>query len=518
MPIDPSLLAELEARREKALNGGGADKIAQRREKGLMTARDRLDAFFDDGTFIEFGMHAQHACHAFGMEKREMPADGVVTGIGYVAGRPVAAYAHDFTVGGGALGRIHARKVCTLMDYAMKAGIPIVGVNDSGGARIQEGVDSLSGYGQIFFRNVAASGLVPQIAIIAGPCAGGAAYSPALMDFLIMVRNESTNMFICGPQVIKAATGEDAKLEQFATADAHASVSGNIHLIARDDAHAVALAQKLLSYLPLNNLDDPPHQPTEALSLDPIEKINEIIPSDPKMPFEVRDVINEVVDKNSFFEIMASFAPNLVVGFARIDGIVVGVVANQPKVKAGCLDIDASDKGARFVRTCNAYGIPLLTFVDVPGYMPGLAQERGGIIRHGAKMLFAYSAATVPKITVIMRKAYGGAYLAMCSSDLGADLVYAWPTAEIAVMGAEGAVKVIFGKQLKEEEDPQKKLAELIQEYREEFASPYQAAKNALITDVINPANTRGVVSLGLRTLLSKRETRPPKKHGNIPL
>ncbi|RME69330.1 MAG: acyl-CoA carboxylase subunit beta [Verrucomicrobia bacterium] len=518
MPIDPSLLAELEARREKALNGGGADKIAQRREKGLMTARDRLDAFFDDGTFIEFGMHAQHACHAFGMEKREMPADGVVTGIGYVAGRPVAAYAHDFTVGGGALGRIHARKVCTLMDYAMKAGIPIVGVNDSGGARIQEGVDSLSGYGQIFFRNVAASGLVPQIAIIAGPCAGGAAYSPALMDFLIMVRNESTNMFICGPQVIKAATGEDAKLEQFATADAHASVSGNIHLIARDDAHAVALAQKLLSYLPLNNLDDPPHQPTEALSLDPIEKINEIIPSDPKMPFEVRDVINEVVDKNSFFEIMASFAPNLVVGFARIDGIVVGVVANQPKVKAGCLDIDASDKGARFVRTCNAYGIPLLTFVDVPGYMPGLAQERGGIIRHGAKMLFAYSAATVPKITVIMRKAYGGAYLAMCSSDLGADLVYAWPTAEIAVMGAEGAVKVIFGKQLKEEKDPQKKLAELIQEYREEFASPYQAAKNALITDVINPANTRGVVSLGLRTLLSKRETRPPKKHGNIPL
>lgn len=518
MPIDPTLLSELEARREKAINGGGEDKIAKRREKGLMTARDRLDTLFDDGTFVEFGMHAAHACHAFGMEKREMPADGVVTGIGYVAGRPVAAYSHDFTVGGGALGRIHSRKICTLMDYAMKAGIPLVGINDSGGARIQEGVDSLSGYGQIFFRNVQASGLVPQIAIISGPCAGGAAYSPALTDFLIMVRDKNTNMFICGPQVIKAATGEDAKLEQFATADAHASVSGNVHLIANDDKHAIELSQKLMTYLPLNNLDDPPHRPTEELSLVPLTRINGLIPSDPKMPFEVRDVINEVMDKDSFFEIMGSFAPNLVVGFARIDGVVVGVLANQPKVKAGCLDIDASDKGARFIRTCNAYGIPLITLVDVPGYMPGLAQERGGIIRHGAKMLFAYSSATVPKITVIMRKAYGGAYLAMCSSDLGADLVYAWPTAEIAVMGAEGAVKVIFGKQLKSEENPKEKLAELISEYREEFSSPYQAAKNALITDVIDPAQTRGMVSLGLRSLLSKRETRPPKKHGNIPL
>jgi len=518
MPIDPALLKELDARRKKAALGGGKDKIAKRHEKGQLTARDRLALLFDADTFIEFGMHAAHACHAFGMEDKEMPADGVVTGIGYVAGRPVAAYSHDFTVGGGALGRIHARKVCDLMDYAMKAGMPIVGVNDSGGARIQEGVDSLSGYGQIFFRNVAASGLVPQVAIIAGPCAGGAAYSPALTDFIVMVRSAATNMFICGPEVIKAATGESAKLEQFATADAHAAVSGNVHLIANDDKHAIALTQSLMGYLPSNNLDDPPHRPTEQLSLAPITRLNELIPADAKMPFDVKDMIGALVDSGSFFEIMASFAPNLVVGFARIDGIVVGIVANQPKVKAGCLDIDASDKGARFIRTCNVYGIPLVTLVDVPGYMPGLAQERGGIIRHGAKMLFAYAAATVPKITVILRKAYGGAYLAMCSSDLGADLVYAWPTAEIAVMGAEGAVKVIFGKELKEAPDADKKLAELIAQYREEFASPYQAAKNALITDVIEPSQTRGMVSLGLRSLLTKRETRPPKKHGNMPL
>ncbi|HEX9786200.1 MAG TPA: acyl-CoA carboxylase subunit beta [Opitutaceae bacterium] len=518
MPINATLLQELKARREKAALGGGRDKIAGRHKKGQLTARDRLEALYDEGTFIEFGMHAQHACHAFGMQDKDMPSDGVVTGIGYVGGRAVAAYSHDFTVGGGALGRIHARKVCDLMDYAMKAGIPIVGVNDSGGARIQEGVDSLSGYGQIFFRNVQASGLVPQIAIIAGPCAGGAAYSPALTDFVIMVRNEATNMFICGPQVIKAATGEDAKLEQFATADAHAAVGGNVHLIANDDRHAIELAKTLMSYLPSNNLDDPPHQPSEQLSLEPRLNLNKLIPADAKSAFEIRDVISELVDADSFFEIMASFAPNIVVGFARMDGVVVGVIANQPIVKAGCLDIDASDKGARFIRTCNVYDIPVLTLVDVPGYMPGLAQERGGIIRHGAKMLFSYASATIPKITVILRKAYGGAYLAMCSSDLGADLVFAWPTAEIAVMGAEGAVKVIFGKELKDAADPNGRLAELISQYREEFASPYQAAKNALITDVIEPSQTRAMVSLGLRTLLSKRETRPPKKHGNIPL
>lgn len=517
MPIDPSLLTDLQRRRKEAELGGGADKIAKRRENGQMTARERLLNLFDPDTFQEFGMHAQHSCKNFGMDKKKMPSDGVVTGTGYIDGRPAAAFAHDFTVGGGALGRIHAKKVCDLMDYAIKAGIPVIGFNDSGGARIQEGVDSLSGYGQIFFRNVQCSGLVPQIAVIAGPCAGGAAYSPALTDFLIMTR-KNANMFICGPSVIQSATGEKAELEQFATADAHASVSGNIHLIAEDDAHAIELTQTLLSYLPLNNIGDAPHHLTDELSLQPNPRFNQIIPADPKSAFDVHDVIEELTDPDTFFEIMPDFARNIVTGFARIDGMVVGILANQPKVKAGCLDIDASDKGARFIRVCNIYSIPIVTLVDVPGFFPGLAQERGGIIRHGAKMLFAYASATVPKITVIMRKAYGGAYLAMCSSDLGADLVFAWPTAEIAVMGADGAVNIVFGRELKAADDPAAKRKELIDAYKDEFASPYQAAANALITDVIEPAQTRGAVSLGLRSLQSKRETRPPKKHGNIPL
>ena len=518
MPIDPKLMQDLEERRAKIAVGGGQAKIEKRHHKGQLSARERLALLFDPDTFQEFGMHAQHTATRFGMAGKELPADGVVTGIGYVEGRPMAAFAHDFTVSGGSLGRIHAKKVCDLMDYAMTSGMPVIGINDSGGARIQEGVDSLSGYGQIFFRNVQASGLVPQVAIIAGPCAGGAAYSPALCDFLIMVQNPATNMFICGPEVIKAATGETAQLEQFANAAAHASVSGNIHLIANDDAHAVALSKKLLSYLPGNNVDDPPHTPSDTLSLEAIPALDELVPADPKSGFNVKDVIANLVDDADFFEIQPDFAKNLVTGFAKIDGVIVGIIANQPNFKAGCLDIDASDKGARFIRTCNIYAVPILNLVDVPGYMPGLAQERGGIIRHGAKLLFAYASATVPKITIVMRKAYGGAYLAMCSSDLGADLVYAWPTAEIAVMGAEGATKIIFGKELKAHEKPQERLKELVDEYRVEFASPYQAASAALITDVIAPSQTRGVVSLGLRSLLNKRETRPPKKHGNIPL
>jgi len=517
MAIDPKLVEELNRRREEISQGGGRDKLAKRQQAGLLSARQRLELLFDPDTFQEFGMHVQHSCKGFGLADKKMPGDGVVTGIGYVNGRPVAAFAQDFTVGGGALGRMHAKKVCTLMDYAMRAGMPVLGINDSGGARIQEGVDSLSGYGKIFFRNVQLSGLVPQIAIIAGPCAGGAAYSPSLMDFLIMTK-ENANMFICGPQVIKAATGEKAELAQFATAAAHASVSGNIHIVANDDSHAVELAKRLMSFLPSNNLEDPPHKLTETLSLDSRDAFNSIIPSDPKSAYDVHEVINQLVDGGDFFEIMKDFAPNMVVGYARIDGVVVGIVANQPKHKAGCLDIDSSDKGARFVRVCNVFGIPIVTLVDVPGFLPGLAQERGGIIRHGAKMLFAYGAATVPKITLIMRKAYGGAYLAMCSSDMGADLVYAWPTAEIAVMGADGAVNIIFGKELKDAADPKAKAAELVEQYRDEFASPYQAAANGLITDVIEPSNTRGMISLGLRSLLSKRETRPPKKHGNIPL
>jgi len=517
MAIDPNLLKELKRRRTVARQAGGEDKLAQRREKGQMSARERLEYFFEDGTFQEFGMHAQHTCHRFGMQSKSLPYDGVVCGTGYVNGRPVAAFSQDFTVGGGALGRIHARKICDLMDYAHESGIPVVGVNDSGGARIQEGVDSLSGYGQVFFKNVLLSGVVPQVAVIAGPCAGGAAYSPALMDFLIMTESNA-NMFICGPDVIKAATGEQTELAQFASADAHASVSGNIHLIAEDDKHAMELAAELLSYLPNNNLADPPHQLDSSVDLAPDEGMNELVPGSPRDPLDVHAVIDRLVDEASFFEIMPDFARNIVVGFARICGIVVGVIANQPMVKAGTLDIDSSDKGARFIRTCNIYNIPIVSLVDVPGFMPGLAQERGGIIRHGAKMLFAYAAATVPKITLIMRKAYGGAYLAMCSADMGADLVFAWPTAEIAVMGGEGAVKVLFRKEIAQAEDPRTRTAELVQEYQTEFASPYQAAANAMITDVIEPAESRSTIALALRATLNKRDTRPPKKHGNIPL
>jgi len=517
MAISKKAMASLEKRRKEAMAGGGEDKHAKRKEKGLMSARERLEAFFDPGTFLEFGMHVNHSCHDFGMEKKRMPGDGVVCGSGYVDGRPVAAFSQDFTVGGGAVGRMHAKKICDLMDYAVSAGMPVVSVNDSGGARIQEGVDSLSGYGQIFFRNVLLSGVVPQVAVIAGPCAGGAAYSPALTDFLIMTR-KNANMFICGPEVIKAATGQDAKLDQFASADAHASVSGNIHLIAEDDLHAMQLCKRLLSYLPSTNIGDAPHRPTEQINLEKDESMNDLVPEDPKSAFDMKEVIGRLVDADSWFEIMQDFAANMITGFARIEGVIVGIVANQPKVKAGCIDIDASDKAARFIRVCNIYSIPLVSLVDVPGFMPGLAQERGGIIRHGAKMLFAWASATVPKLTLICRKAYGGAYLAMCSSDMGADLVYAWPTAEIAVMGAQGAVKVLYGKEIKGAENPAALEAELLESYSEKFASPWQAAENGMITDVIEPSQTRPTLALALRSLLNKHETRPPKKHGNIPL
>ena len=518
MAIQQALVDRLEERRKAALAAGGEDKLQKRRDKGLMSARERLERFFETGTFMEFGLHVQHACTGFGMAKKSLPADGVVCGVGYVEGRQVAAYSQDFTVGGGALGRMHAQKICDLMDYAHDIGIPVVGVNDSGGARIQEGVNSLSGYGQVFFKNVFLSGVVPQIAIIAGPCAGGAAYSPALCDFLIMTQTEGTNMFICGPEVIKVSTGESATLEQFATAAAHASVSGNIHLVAENDQHALDLTAKLLSFLPPNNVQDPPHRPAERLDLNADPVMNDLVPEAAKLPLNMYDVIARLVDDADFFEIMGPFAPNLITGFARIQGIIVGIIANQPNVKAGCLDIDASDKGARFIRTCNIFNIPLVNLVDVPGFMPGLAQERGGIIRHGAKMLFAYSSATVPKVTLILRKAYGGAYLAMCSKDLGADMVFAWPTAEVAVMGAEGAIKVLYRNDIKAAEDPKAKVKELVEEYRETFASPYQAAENNMLTDVIEPSQTRAVVSLALRNLLNKRDTRPPKKHGNIPL
>ena len=517
MNIRQDLLDDLFKRRKNLQLGGGAERIEKQRGKGCLTARDRLDSLFDFDTFQEWGMHVEHGCHDFGMEQKTLPCDGVVTGIGRVDARPIAAYSQDATVGGGALGQRHAKKICDVMDYALEAGIPFVGINDSGGARIQEAVESLSGYGQVFYRNVMLSGCVPQISIIAGNCAGGAAYSPALTDFLIMTR-ANANMFICGPQVIKAATGVDATMEEIGSAAANASISGNVHFVANDDQHAIAITQQLLSYLPPNNMADPPHQPTDDISLDPDESMNAVVPEDPKGTMDMYDVIDLLADPGSFLEVHRDFAPNLVVGFSRIDGVVAGIIANQPKVKAGALDIDASDKGARFIRFCNAFNVPIVTLVDVPGFLPGVPQEQGGIIRHGAKLLFAYSSATVPKITVITRKAYGGAYLAMCSRDLRADMAFAWPTAEIAVMGAEGAVNVLYRKELQAAEDPGAQRGNLIQQYRERFASPYMAASHGMITDVITPAETRGVVSLALRNTLSKRETRPPKKHGLIPL
>ena len=518
MAIQRKLLEDLENRQKTAKLGGGEKKIEARHAKGQHTARERIAALFEPDTFQEFGMHADHNCHNFGMEKKSLPSDGVVTGVGQVDGRPVAAFAHDFTVSGASLGSIQAKKTVDIMKYAMDMGIPCIGVNDSGGARIQEGVNSLSGFGQIFYQNVLMSGVVPQVSIIAGPCAGGAVYSPALCDFIIMVKDKSTNMFICGPEVIKSATGEEAKLDMFATATAHATVSGNIHLVANDDFHAVALAKKLLSFLPSNNMQDPPHHPTKTITIARDEEINNILPEDSKDSFDVKKVIARIVDGADFFEIQADFAKNIVVGFARIEGIVVGIIANQPAFKAGCLDIDSSDKAARFIRTCNIYNVPILSLVDVPGFMPGLAQERGGIIRHGAKMLFAYASASVPKITLIMRKAYGGAYLAMCSIDMGADMVFAWPSAEIAVMGAEGAVKIIFKDEIEKAADPKAAYAAFVADYREKFANPYQAARGAMVTDVIEPAITRSTIAMALRNSLSKRVTRPAKKHGNIPL
>jgi len=517
MPISEKLLKEFNERRDVALAGGGADKAEARHKKGQLTARERIQALFQPGTFMEFGLHADHTCTRFGMEKRSMPGDGVITGVGYIDGRPVAAFSQDFTVGGGALGRIHAKKICDIQEYAMQAGLPLIGINDSGGARIQEGEESLSGYGKVFFNNVLMSGVVPQISVIAGPCAGGAAYSPALTDFLIMTK-DSANMFICGPDVIKAATGASVTMAEIGSAAAHATVSGNIHFVADDDNHALEIAAKLLSFLPHNNIGDPPHVLESKLDLTPISAFNDIVPEDPKAPLDVLKVIHLLVDNGDFLEVQRDWAKNIVVGFCRIHGMVAGIIANQPMVKAGTLDIDASDKSSRFIRFCNVFNIPIVTLVDVPGFLPGVAQERGGIIRHGAKMLFAYAAATVPKITLIMRKAYGGAYLAMCSKDLGADIVLAWPTAEIAVMGAEGAVSILYKKEITEAEDPKARSAELANEYRERFASPYAAASKAMITDVIEPAQTRSMIGLALRNTLSKRETRPPKKHGNIPL
>jgi propionyl-CoA carboxylase beta chain len=517
MAIKKELLEELSKRRTMAFAGGGKEKIKKRHAEGRLSARERVEQLFDLESFSEYGMHVNHACHMPGFVGKFMPGDGVVTGTGNVDGRPVAVFSQDFTVGGGALGQMQAKKICDIMTIASETGIPVVAINDSGGARIQEGIHSLSGYGQVFYRNVAASGVVPQIAIIAGPCAGGAAYSPALMDFIIQTRTHSS-MFICGPDVIKAATGQVAPIEQFGTAEAHAAISGNIHFIAEDDVHAIGITRQLLNFLPLNNMQDPPHYFHEEAIFGRDEGMNELVPDDPKSSFDVYQVIDRLLDPGQWLEVQREFARNIVVGFGRVNGMVVGLVANQPNYKAGCLDIDSSDKAARFIRFCNAFNVPLLSLVDVPGFMPGLAQERGGIIRHGAKMLFAYAAATVPKITLIMRKAYGGAYLAMCSKDMGADFIFAWPCAEIAVMGAEGAARIIYKKEIEEAEDHKSKEAELVKSYRDLFATPYQAASRDMITDVIEPAETRTRIAQALRVSLTKRVSRPAKKHGLIPL
>jgi propionyl-CoA carboxylase beta chain len=517
MTIPGKFLEELKKRREALHNAAPQKKIDERHAKGQLTARERLDRLFEPGTFQEMGVHARHSARDFGMDKKEIPGDGVVTGIGYIGGRPVAAFSQDFLNAGGSLGKMHANKICDVQEHAVKAGMPIIGINDSGGARIQEGVDALSGYASIFYRNVVASGVVPQITVIAGPCAGGAAYSPALTDFIIMVKG-SANMFITGPEVIRAVTGQVCTMDEIGSAKAHASISGNIHFVADSDEHALEIAKQLLSYLPSNNLSDPPHKLTPQVTLADDPGMNDLIPADPKDPLDIKQVIGRIVDGGEFLEVQKDFAKNIVICFARIEGVVVGIIANQPAVKAGTLDIDASDKAARFVRFCNCFNIPLVTLVDVPGFLPGITQERGGIIRHGAKLLFAYSAATVPKVTVILRKAYGGAYIAMCCRELGADFNFAWPNAEIAVMGAEGAANVLYKKEIAAAPDPKAKAQELVEEYRNKFGNPYLAAGRNYIHDVIEPSQTRGAIALALRNSLSKRETRPPKKHGNMPL
>ena len=520
MALPKELVERLEERRKNVYAGGGEDKLAKRRAKGLLSARERLTGtggLFEPNTFQEIGVHVQHSARHFGLDGKELSADGVIVGTGYVDSRQVTAVSQDFTVAAGTLGKMHAKKIVQAMAYALKSGVPVVAFKDSGGARIQEGVDSLSGYGEVFYSNVLLSGVVPQIAIVAGPCAGGASYSPALMDFTIMTK-DNAHMFITGPEVIKAVTGRATTMDEVGSAAVHAQVSGNVHFVAENDTHAIQITRKLLSFLPSNNTEDPPHRPTPSVDLAEDPGIMDLIPETSSDPMDASAVIRRVVDNGEFMQVHADFAKNLLVGFARLQGIVTGVLANNPMEKAGALDIDASDKGARFIRFCNCFNIPLVTFVDVPGFLPGIEQERGGIIRHGAKMLFAYASATVPKITIILRKAYGGSYLAMCSQEMGADVVYAWPTAEIAVMGAEGAVKILYRKELKEAEDPRAMSTELAADYRAQFASPYLSASHGYITDVIKPSETRGALALAMRKLLNKREMRPPKKHGDIPL
>ena len=510
-------LDDLRRRAETVLGMGGEERIRRQHEAGKLTARERLDLLLDPGSFVELDRFVTHRGREFGLDKIEAPADGVVTGHGTIDGRPVAVFSQDFTVLGGSLGEGHAEKIVKIMDLALSSGIPVIGLNDSGGARIQEGVTALGGYAEIFFRNVMTSGVVPQISVIMGPCAGGAVYSPAMTDFIIMVRGTSY-MYVTGPQVVKAVTREDVSHEELGGADVHAAKSGVAHFVAEDDEDALGLVRRLLAYLPQNNVDDPPRsEPTD----DPTrmdDALNPLVPEEPTKPYDMHEVIHRIVDHGEFLEVHREFAPNLLVGFARLNGRPVGIVAQQPAVLAGVLDIDSADKGARFVRVCDAFNIPLVTFVDVPGFMPGTAQESGGIIRHGAKLLYAYCEATVPKLTVITRKAYGGAYDVMSSQHIRGDLNLAWPTAEIAVMGPEGAIDIIFRKELVEAEDAEARRRELVEAYRAQFANPYIAAGRGYIDDVIEPRETRPRLIAALELLQTKRQTNPKRKHGNIPL
>ena len=503
--------------REKAELAGGKERIDKQHKQGKLTARERINFLLDPNSFVELDPFIVHTCSDFGMSKRKILGDGVVTGYGTINGRLIYIFSQDFTVFGGSLGEMFAKKVCKLMDLAMKTGTPIIGLNDSGGARIQEGVASLAGYGDIFFRNVTASGVIPQISAIMGPCAGGAVYSPAMTDFIIMVKDTS-HMFITGPEVIKTVLGQEVNFEELGGALVHMETSGVCHFMAKDEHDCIELIKKLLSYLPSNNMEDPPIEETGDDPNRTDDMLEEVVPDDPDKPYDMKAIIASVVDNSDFLEVQPLWAPNIVVGFARLNGRTVGIVANQPKFFAGALDVSSSNKAARFIRFCDAFNIPIITFEDVPGFLPGIDQEHGGIIRHGSKLLFAYCEATVPKITVIIRKAYGGAYDVMGSKHSGADINYAWPSAEIAVMGPAGAINIIFRKDLSTAKDQKKKRKKLTAEYREKFASPYIAAEKGYIDDVIEPSQTRPKLITALEMLVTKREPRPPKKHPNIPL
>jgi propionyl-CoA carboxylase beta chain len=519
-PQTEKQLTKLERLRERerlAAAGGGAARVEKQHAAGKMTARERVEFLLDEGTFQEFDRFVQHRTTDFGLAEQKYPGDGVVTGHGLVDGRRVFVFAQDFTVFGGSLSETHAEKICKVMDLAMKVGAPVVGLNDSGGARIQEGVLSLGGYADIFLRNTLASGVVPQISCIMGPCAGGAVYSPAITDFNVMVRGTSY-MFITGPDVIRSVTHEEVTKEELGGADTHNRVSGVAHFEADDDRHALRLTRELLSFLPSNNMEEAPRVATDDPPDRADEKLNSIVPEASNQPYDIRDVVHAVIDDGYFFEVHAQYAPNIVVGFARLAGRSVGVVANQPAYLAGVLDIDASVKAARFVRFCDCFNIPLVTFEDVPGFLPGVQQEHGGIIRHGAKLLYAFAEATVPKVTVITRKAYGGAYCVMASKHIRTDINFAYPTAEIAVMGAEGAVGVLFKREIDKADDKEAARRSRVSEFEEKFASPYVAAERGFIDEIIEPSQTRPKLIRALALLENKRDTNPPRKHGNIPL